>query len=244
MQNKSPFVIIVLAIALAGTYFFYQQKNQALQTEIAQITQEYNAKLGVLSDQAQAEVDRGDISALESLNNQLIQTRSELQKAQKALARSQGKTHVLGDEIKQISDARGSVNTLKAELSSTQEQLKLSAEKLNLLQQLFKEQNTQQIDKNIARITQLKESSVGIAATGLIVPVVGAATLASYAIEEIDNYCANIENTLKLEKQVFGQVVSMNDKAQQDYHNQCVVTFKEKLQKRIKAGLEQVKPAQ
>ena len=163
MQNKSPFVIIVLAIALAATYFFYQQKTQELETEIAAITQEYNAKLGVLSNQVQTEAGGSDISALESLNNQLIQTRSELQKAQKALAHAQGKTHVLGDEIKQISDARGSVNTLKAELSSAQQQLKLSDEKLKLLQQLFKQQNTQQIDKNIARIAQLKESSIGIA---------------------------------------------------------------------------------
>ena len=243
MQNKSLFAAIVLTIALFFTYSFYSDKVDTLNQEITQITSEYNNKLSALNNQVSSSEDssKTDVPALERLNQQLVEAREQLHQAQQQLRQTNSTSSVVSHEIKQADNAKNEVKVLKGSLESTQAQLKLSDEKVAQLQALFKAQHTEQANKILERISTLKETSAGIAVSGLIVPVVGAATLASYAIKEIDNYCQNIENILSLEKQVFGQVVSLDQTMQQAYHQQCVVTLKEKIQNRIKNEVEQLK---
>jgi hypothetical protein len=57
--------------------------------------------------------------------------------------------------------------------------------------------------------------------------------LVSYTIEEIDNYCSNIKNTMVLEEKIFGKVVSLDTKMQNNYHKQCVVSLKDKIKQQI-----------
>ena len=83
----------------------------------------------------------------------------------------------------------------------------------------------------------IRDSSSSIAITGLIVPVIGVARLVAYTTEEINNYCANIKNTIELENQVFGKIVSLDKSMQNSYHNQCEVSLTDK----IKKGLEKLK---
>jgi len=234
MENKSLFTSIVLAIALAATYFFFNNKVEELNQEINTITQEYNAKISAVAPIDTKSEVKEDLSALESLNTQLIDTRSKLESTRKELLLAKSKASVLSDEIRQISDARDKVKLLKTTLKSTQEQLDLSSEKVDFLQKIFKKQNTEQVAKNISRISTLKETSTGIAVTGLIVPAIGAATLVSYTVEEIKNYCANVKNIMTLEEKVFGKVISLDKTMQKDYQQQCVVSFKEKIKKQIK----------
>ena len=89
----------------------------------------------------------------------------------------------------------------------------------------------------MARISELKETSTGIVVTGLIVPAIGVATLISYTAEEVNNYCANIKNTIDLEKKVFNKVVSLDAQMQDNYHQQCEVSLKDK----VKEGLKKFK---
>ncbi|MBC8494454.1 MAG: hypothetical protein ISR70_03295 [Candidatus Thioglobus sp.] len=232
MENKSLFTSIVLALALVSGYVFYTDKVNELETELQATTQEYNNKLTVLQS---TPVDKASTpSALESLNNQLIKTQSELKLAQQKLTLATSKTSVLGDEITQMTDARDKVGLLKNSLQSTQAKLAISAEKVDYLENLFETQNKDTIVNNINRIKELKETSSGIAVTGLIVPAIGVATLVSYTTEEIDNYCANIKNIITLEHKVFGKVVSLDEAMQKNYHNQCEVSLKDKIKKSLK----------
>lgn len=233
MENKSLFSAIVLAFALIAGYFFYSEKLNTLEHEVAEITQEYNHKLEALQPVKSAN-NTTENSALETLNNQLIKAQSALKTSQKKLSLVTSKTSVLGDEISQIGDARDQVKTLKGSLQSVEKKLNISAEKLSYLEQVFETQNKETVEQNIARIKELKETSSGIAVTGLIVPAIGVATLISYTTEEIDNYCANIKNTIELENQVFGKVISLDGTMQKSYHNQCEVSLKDKIKKGLK----------
>ncbi len=234
MENKSLFTSIVLAITLVVGFFFYDKQVSELKKEIGEITQEYNNKLSAIHSSQKKSHTSDEISALEDLNNQLIQARSELKKAQDKLSLANSKTSVLADEISQMSDARNEVNNLKGSLQSTQEKLQISGDKLNYLENIFETQNKATVSKNITRIAQLKETSTGIAVTGLVVPAIGVATLVSYTTEEIQNYCSNIESIMKLENKVFGKVVSIDVQMQKNYHNQCEVSLKDKIKKGLK----------
>ncbi len=233
MENKSLFAAISLTIALIAGFFFYSNQIAQLENEITSITTEYNAKINAAQSVSETE-DNTQTSTLEDLNNQLIDARSALQAAQQKLTLATSKSSVLNDEMSQMHDARGEVNTLKDSLEDKQKELVVSTEKLDYLQSVFQNQNKAIISKNMARIDELKETSTGIAVTGLVVPAIGAATLVSYTVEEINNYCANIKNTMALEKKVFGKVVSLDNNLQQDYHQQCVVSLKDKVKKGLK----------
>ena len=239
MENKSLFGSIVLAITLVAGFFFYDNQVSELEKEVSTITQEYNTKISALTPSAKSEI-KEDLSALESLNTQLIDTRSKLEATRKELSLANSKTSVLVDEIKQMTDARDKIKSLKTSLASTQEKLELSSEKVDFLQKIFKKQNTELAAKNISRIATLKETSTGIAVTGLVVPAIGAATLVSYTVEEIKNYCANVQNIMTLEEKVFGKIVSLDSQMQKNYHNQCEVSLKDK----IKKGLKKLKVEQ
>jgi len=233
MENKSLFSAIVLAFALIAGYFFYSEKLETLEQEAAEITQEYNQKLNALKP-TKAVTNTTENTVLESLNDQLIKAQSALKISQEKLSLVTSKTSVLGDEISQMGDARTQVKTLKGSLKSVEQKLDISAEKLSYLQNVFETQNKTTVEQNIARIKELKETSSGIAITGLIVPAIGVATLISYTTEEIDNYCANIKNTIELENQVFGKIVSLDKSMQSSYHNQCEVSLKDKIKKGLK----------
>ena len=233
MENKSLFSAIVLTFAVISGYFFYTDKIAELEADLEATTQEYNNKLTAV--QATPVLEKIDNSStLEALNNQLIKAQSALKISQEKLSLATSETSVLGDEMSQMSDAREAVQTLQGELQSTQQKLNLSADKLSYLEGIFTTQNTQRVAKNITRIEVLKETSSGIAVTGLIVPAIGLATLVSYTTEEIDNYCDNIKNTIELENKVFNKVVSLDVPMQQKYHNQCEVSLKDKLKKGLK----------
>jgi len=117
---------------------------------------------------------------------------------------------------------------------TSKKELVVSGEKLEHLHNIFKEQNTTQVANNLTRIATLKETTTGIAVTGFIVPAIGVATLISYTSEEIDNYCANIKNIMDLEKKVFNKVVSLDAQTQDNYHQQCEVSLKDKIKKGLK----------
>ena len=233
MENKSLFSAIVLAFALIAGYFFYSEKLDTLEQETAEITQEYNQKLNAFQPTKTIKNTTNN-TALEALNNQLIKAQSALKISQEKLSLVTSKTSVLGDEISQMGDARTQVKTLKGSLQSVEKKLNISAEKLNYLQGVFETQNKTTVEQNIARIKELKETSSGIAITGLIVPAIGVATLISYTTEEIDNYCANIKNTIELENQVFGKIVSLDESMQKSFHNQCEISLKDKIKKGLK----------
>ena len=108
MENKSLFSAIVLAFTLIAGYFFYSEKLEKLEQEVASITQEYNQKLGAL----QSTDKTTEHSTLEALNNQLIKAQSALKISQEKLSLATSKTSVIADEISQMSDARKQVKAL------------------------------------------------------------------------------------------------------------------------------------
>lgn len=216
MENKSPFFAAVLAITLIAGYFFYDDKITKLEAEVSDIANEYNEK----TVEVKSDVITTDI--LEDLNNQLIKVRSELQITQEKLSLATGKTSVLGDEMSQMHDARGKVKSLSSSLDGAEYALNLSDKKLTQLKNIFEKQNKTNIQNNLQRIYDLEDTAKGIAVTGLIIPIVGVATLFAYTNKEIENYCKNIQNTINLEKKVFGRAVSINDEMKQLYQTRCI----------------------
>jgi predicted PurR-regulated permease PerM len=233
MENKSLFAAISLTIVLISGFFFYNNQVSQLEDEITSITTEYNSKISAVQSTPNIE-NKANTSILEDLNNQLITARSALQEAQQKLTLATSKSSVLDSEISQINDARGEVKVLKGSLENTQQKLQISGEKIDYLKGIFETQNKATVVKNMARIDELKETSTSIAVTGLIVPAIGVVTLISYTTEEIDNYCANIKNTIDLEKKVFNKVVSLDTQMQDNYHQQCEVSLKDKVKKVLK----------
>ncbi len=223
MKRKKPFGVIILTLALIATYAFYNNKAMKFEQNLSKITQEYKLKFSKLAKRRLKDSKKSNIAALEALNNQLIQTRSALTIANEKLLLATSKAYVLDNEMSQISDARDEVKILQGSLQFTQQKLDLSASKIQYLETIFKAQNKVNIIKNIARIKALKSAVSGIAITGLIIPVIGVATLASYTAEEIDNYCDNIQSAINLESKILGKVVSLDSTMQSDYHNQCEV---------------------
>ena len=233
MENKSLFASITLSIALVAGFFFYNGQINELKQEVTSITTEYNTKISAVQSNTETK-NSTNTSALEDLNDQLVAARSALQETQKKLVLATGKSSVLDSEISQIHDARGEVKSLKGSLENTQQKLQISGEKIDYLKGIFETQNKTTVVKNMARIDELKETSTGIAVTGLIVPAIGVATLISYTTEEINNYCANIKNTIDLEEKVFNKVVSLDAQMQDNYHQQCEVSLKDKVKKGLK----------
>ena len=219
MENKSPFFAAVLAITLIAGYFFYDDKITKLEAEVSDIANEYNEKtVEVKSDV----ITTDSANILEDLNNQLIKVRSELQITQEKLSLATGKTSVLGDEMSQMHDARGKVKSLNTSLEGTEQALNLSDKKLIQLKKIFEKQNKENIQNNLQRIYDLEDTAKSIAVTGLILPIVGVATLYAYTNKETENYCKNIQNTINLEKKVFGRTVSINDEMKQLYQTRCI----------------------
>ncbi len=246
MENKSPFIATVLTITLISGFFFYNDRINQLEKKISNISTEYNLKIGAVQTTISTENDT-NTSILEDLNNQLIDARSALQVAQQKLTLATSKSSVLNDEMSQMHDARNEVDTLKGSLKATQSSLQkattelmVSGENLNHLQKIFKTQNKAVVSKNIVRINELKETSTGIAITGFLLPAFGVATLISYTAEEINNYCANIKNTMDLDKKVFNKVISLDAQMQDNYHQQCEVSLKDK----IEGGLKKLQATQ
>ena len=233
MENKSLFASITLSIALVAGFFFYNGQINELKQEVTSITTEYNTKISAVQSNTKTK-NSTNTSVLEDLNDQLVAARSALQETQKKLVLATGKSSVLDSEISQIHDARGEVKSLKGSLENTQQKLQISGEKIDYLKGIFETQNKTTVVKNMARIDELKETSTGIAVTGLIVPAIGVATLISYTTEEINNYCANIKNTIDLEEKVFNKVVSLDAQMQDNYHQQCEVSLKDKVKKGLK----------
>ena len=214
-------------------FFFYNGQINELKQEVTSITTEYNTKISAVQSNTETK-NSTNTSVLEDLNDQLVAARSALQETQKKLVLATGKSSVLDSEISQIHDARGEVKSLKGSLENTQQKLQISGEKIDYLKGIFETQNKTTVVKNMARIDELKETSTGIAVTGLIVPAIGVATLISYTTEEINNYCANIKNTIDLEEKVFNKVVSLDAQMQDNYHQQCEVSLKDKVKKGLK----------
>jgi len=222
MENKSLFTSIILTLILVTGFFFYNDQVSGLENEIDSITVEYNSKIEALQPN-NTHNEEIQVSTLDDLNSQLVSARSALREAQQKLLLATSKTSVLGSEISQIHDARGKVKSLEGSLKNTQQELELSDIKLDYLESVFELQNKATIKNNIARIKELKE----------IVPAVGVATLISYTVEEIHNYCGNIKNAIDLEEKVFGKIISLDTEMQNNYHQQCVVSLKDQ----IKEGL-------
>lgn len=94
-------------------------------------------------------------------------------------------------------------------------------QELTSLIEVFQEQNKSLIQKNIGRISTLKSTSSGIAISAAIIPAVGIATLISFTIEEIKNYCQSIQDAIDLEKNIFSKTISLDPQTYANYHRQC-----------------------
>lgn len=243
--------ITLLSIIIILLVIFFNQKITALQNENTPTSQGYPAKVAV-TQIAPKPAEKTNYKELESLNAQLIEAKNKIQTLEQKIGLNSVKTFVLKDEMQQNTQAKQAIKTLKNTVDETKKSLTKTTRKLNKttddfnkakaaliskadhkkLQELksivkvFQKKNKEIIQNNIERITTLKEASGGILITGAIIPIIGAATLIAYATQEIGNYCQNIKDNIALEKQLFGKVLSLDEKTKENYQAQCQTDFK------------------
>jgi len=223
MEQKANIASVVLIIALIASYFFFQNKIDALESQLGSPdVEEVDSSSYSSSDDSPLE------SQLDDLNSQLVAARGELQAVQQKLILSTSKSQVLEDEVAQMKDARPEVQTLKTQLAATEEQLvtegkvaQVSQERYDALAAALAKQNLNVAVRNSNRISLLKETTSASSITAAAVPLLSIATLIQYTRDEIKNYCLDIEEMIALEIQTLGDIRSVTGAVMEKFEAQC-----------------------
>lgn len=224
-------IAILLGLAIILLVIFFNNKITTLENTNAEITQEYQQKIAEIQTFKPVEkpIEKPNYEELESLNLQLIEAKIKIQKLSQKIDLNQAKTSVLKDEMQQNKQSKQAIKSLKNTIDQTKAALGdvISSSDYKKLQELesivkiFRSKNKKIIENNIERIAALKEAYSGVLVTGAIFPIIGAATLITYATQEIGHYCQNIKDNIALEKQLFGEIISLDENTKKNYRSQC-----------------------
>ena len=223
MIQKANIASAVLIIVLISSFYFFQNKIDALEsqlssTEIEAVENENNIASNISPIELQ----------LDDLSNQLIITRGELFHVQQKLILSVSKTVVLEDKLKQASNNLKVIQPIKQELKDTKVALELSElelqgsnEKHRQLANSFITQNEVTINRSLDRIKLLSQTSSGATMTASAVPFIGVAALIVYTQDQTKKSCAEIKYVIENEQQIFGNTTSLTPNMLDEYESQC-----------------------
>ena len=168
-------------------------------------------------------------SRLDDLSNRLIATRGELQSYQQKLILTTSKSQVLEDEVAQMKDARPELYVMKSALEYTEEKLEIegkvaqvSQEKYDNLANALVNNNRVAATRMVNRIETLQETADGIAITTAVAPLLGIAKLIEFTEGEIKNYCFEIDEIVASEKEILGEVSTLNKEVLTEYNINCL----------------------
>jgi hypothetical protein len=221
-------VVVVLFAATAWYALSSQQTVNRLNDEIYSTSQISIASYGNKPTSRGIPYEQTNYRQLDDINNQLIASRGELQNLQQKLILSTSKAQVLAHEVAQIEDARPELNAVQSMHENTQEELatkgkaaQVSQEKYDNLAAALVEQNLKVAVRNSNRISHLKETTTTFSLITSVAPVISVATLINMTMEEINNYCEDIEQIIELEELVFGEVRSVTGVLLEAFKSEC-----------------------
>jgi len=221
--QKANIASAVLIIALISSFYFFQNKIDALESQLS------STEVEAVEDENNIAPNVSPIeSQLDDLNNQLIITRGELFHVQQKLILSASKTVVLEDKLKQSNNNLKAIQPIKQELKDTKIALELSElelqgsnEKHSQLANSFITQNEVTINRSLDRIKLLSQTASGATMTVSAVPFVGVAALIVYTRDQTKKSCEEINAIIVNEQQIFGNTTSLTPNMLNEYESQC-----------------------
>ena len=223
MIQKANIASAVLIIALISSFYFFQNKIDALESQLS------STEVEAVEDENNIAPNVSPIeSKFDDLSNQLIITRGELFHVQQKLILSASKTVALEDKLKQSNNNLKAIQPIKQELKDTKIALELSElelqgsnEKHSQLANSFITQNEVTINRSLDRIKLLSQTASGATMTVSAVPFVGVAALIVYTQDQTKKSCEEINAIIVNEQQIFGNTTSLTPNMLNEYESQC-----------------------
>jgi len=169
-----------------------------------------------------------DCVLCDNLNAQLVSAQGELKKIRDKLNLANSKVRIAKDEMTRIADARNELKQLKENLLNAQQELERTSDDLTkttrdykLLAELFTQQNKMIAEQTTQNISKLRSVVSGVSITATVSPFIAIAKLIEHGEAQINNYCADIQEVVALEKIAFGTNTSLTKEAFEQYISTC-----------------------
>ena len=229
MENKKlgTFVTIAL-IFLAGLLYFQLEEEMADPHDVVETPPSVTEPFKLPEPIPFTPESDPTCALCDDLDTQLIAAQGELQATQQKLILANSKAQIAEDEMKQMTDARSELKSLKGNLHVSNHSLKKVSEDLEqikseyaILAELFIQQNKAAAKQSTQHLAKLTAITRGVSITAALSPLIAIAKLIEYGSEEIKSYCGDIEAIILLEKKAFATNTSLTTEALDQYNKYC-----------------------
>ena len=235
MINKSIFLNVVLVFVIIFGYFYFEntKKNPS-------------ATFSTISTTSDVSRVKSDLTQLESLNNQVIDLKQELDAANKQLSSLKNQDTVLAStreeikkSIKELEQVKSEISKVKntsdliAQIEAEKDQITQAQNKVKELTKYFEDRSKTEIQLLLKDAEVAYQDMVGSSVMAPAVPVLGLPILA-LSNQNLDKVCSNISRMLSEEEKLLGKKVSLNAQESEKYNEICIKGIKGKLQENLK----------
>ena len=235
MINKSILLNVVLVFVIIFGYFYFENtKNNP------------SSKFSTISTTSDVSKVGSDLTQLESLNNQVIDLKQELDAANKELASLKNQDTVLAStreeikkSIKELDQVKSEISKVKktsdliAQIEAEKDQILKAQTKVKELTKYFEDRSKTEIQLLLKDAENFYQDIVGSSVISPAIPVIGLPVLA-LSNQNLDKVCSNISRMLSEEEKLLGKRVSLNAQESDKYNEICIKGIKSKLQENLK----------
>ena len=235
MINKSILLNVVLVFVIIFGYFYFENsKNNP------------SANFSTISTTSDVSKVGSDLTQLESLNNQVIDLKQELDAANKELASLKNQDTVLAStreeikkSIKELDQVKSEISKVKktsdliAQIEAEKDQILKAQTKVKELTIYFEDRSKTEIQLLLKDAENFYQDIVGSSVISPAIPVIGLPVLA-LSNQNLDKVCSNISRMLSEEEKLLGKRVSLNTQESNKYNEICIKGIKGKLQENLK----------
>jgi len=235
MINKSILLNVVLVFIIIFGYFYFENtKNNR------------SANFSTISTTSDVSKVGSDLTQLESLNNQVIDLKQELDAANKELASLKNQDTVLAStreeikkSIKELDQVKSEISKVKktsdliAQIEAEKDQILKAQTKVKELTKYFEDRSKTEIQLLLKDAENFYQDIVGSSVISPAIPVIGLPVLA-LSNQNLDKVCSNISRMLSEEEKLLGKRVSLNTQESNKYNEICIKGIKGKLQEKLK----------
>ena len=235
MINKSILLNVVLIFVIIFGYFYFEntKKNPS-------------ATFSTISTTSDVSRVKSDLTQLESLNNQVIDLKQELDAANKQLASLKNQDTVLASTREEIKKSIKELDQVKSEISKVKKTSDLIAQieaeknqiieaqtKVKELTKYFEDRSKTEIQLLLKDAETAYQDMVSSSVMTPAVPVLGLPILA-LSNQNLERNCNNITRMLLEEEKLLGKRASLNTQESNKYNEICIKGIKGKLQENLK----------
>jgi len=235
MINKSILLNVVLVFVIIFGYLYFESTKNNTSANFSTVIKSSDvSSIGT------------DIAQLESLNNQVIDLRQKLDKANKELASLKNQDTVLASTKKEIKKSIKELDQVKSEILKFKKTSDLIAQieieknqiiqaqtKVKELTKYFEDRSKTEIQLLLNEAEVAYQDIVGSSVMTPAVPVLGLPIIA-LSNQNLDKACSNISRMLSEEEKLLGKRVSLDTQESNKYNEICIKGIKGKLQENLK----------